>query len=495
MELRPAQYIAQTNANVTFNARVLDGNGAPVVNTQVFFTNLSSPFGTLSASSAVTNGLGIATVNLWSSSPGFATVLAQVNVGSGQVRDRKTVYFTSRDVLTVSLDLDVESVPANESPVVYNDIHDITLFESSTDDTVEVRATVRDAGGVAVDGTSVAWSSSHTEASFLRTETTTNTNGQAKAIVQVTPASIRNTETHVNIFAVAGNGAANMTTLFLNPVTIDTTASYLTANPTVVNINGTSTITAVVKLNTGANAPNGTVVNFTTTCGTVTPFAQTTSGSATATFTAPSTVPTGGACTITGKVGGTTVGTVAVTVTTTLTIQPTAQTVRGSSTATFTIYGGVSSYTVTSSHPSIASPSVSGTTITVTTTAVTTSTAVTITVRDAVGSTASAILTVTPQTPGNQLAVSPSSTTVSCTGTPAITFIVTGGSAPYTITASDSRVTILPNPPVVIADGGSFTATPAVCNSWPDTSSTIVTITVRDSVSSTITATLTVTKP
>jgi len=407
VQLLPSTFIAQTNSSITLNTKVLDGNGIPVANIPVIYANLSL-IGTLSATSANTNSLGIATVTLFSSTPGFATIVAQVNTGVGQVRDRKSVYFSTRDVLTVTMRLDVDSVPGNGNPstfVGYNETSDFRLFESATDDTAEVLATVYDAGGVAVAGETVTWSSSHTEATFTRTETTTNVNGQAVAVVKVTPASIRNTETHVNISAYAGNDAANMVTLFLQPVVIDATTSSITAQPSVVNTGGTSTITVMVRLNTGAYAPDGTTVNFTTTttCGTVTPFAQTTSGKATATYTAPSTP---GTCTVTATAGGVTIGSVTITVTTALTVLPSSVTIDNDSepaSLTFTIFGGIAPYNlyVTSTNLGItvtvpATVAASGTSFTATIGAIADGVTgtVTISIRDQAGTTVTATITV-----------------------------------------------------------------------------------------------------
>lgn len=401
VELAPSSFIGQTNGSITFNAKILDGNGKPIPNIAVHFTNLSS-VGVLNPTVAYTDNSGIAIANVFSTTSGFVTVLAQVYTGTGQVRDRKTVFFTAQDVLRVSMDMDVDSVPGN---AVFNEVPDFTLFENDADDEVKVVATVRDMGGLPVGGGwSVTWSASHTEATFVRKDPETNVYGRAEAVVKVVPASIRNTDTHVNIAAYAGNGAANMITLFLRPVVPDPTTSYLTANPPVVNRNGTSTITAVVMLNTGSRAPDGTTVNFRVTCdpndypGLVTPFAQTTGGVATATFTAP---PVAAECTITAKVAGIIIGTVKVTVQAPLSIFPSAMTLDldGSSaptTGTFEIVGGVPPFSIISSNTTIATVAPATTTgRTFTVTAVAPGTA-TITVRDNLGATASATVTVVP---------------------------------------------------------------------------------------------------
>jgi len=355
VQLLPSTFIAQTNSSITLNTKVLDGNGIPLANIPVTFTNLSHPFGTLSATVKNTDSSGIATVTLYSTTPGFATILAQVNSGVGQVRDRKSVFFSTKDVLAVTMRLDVDSVPGNGNSLTfvgYDEPSDFILFEPppTPDDSVEVLATVFDAGGVSVGGgMGVSWSSSHTEAGFVRTETATNVNGQAKAVVKVTPISIRDTETHVNIMASADNGAANMVTLFLRHVIVSSVT--VTAKPTIVDTGGTSTITAIVMLNTGSPAPTGTSVSFTATCGTVIPFAQTDSnGMATSTYTAPSVVPAGNICTVTATVGGKS-GSVDITIKSKLTLMPSSVTLHAGASQTYTITGGVAPYSAFSSDP------------------------------------------------------------------------------------------------------------------------------------------------
>lgn len=508
VQLSSSHVIAQTNSNITLHAKVLDGNGIPLKGVTVTFTNLSEPFGVLkplAATTAVTNDLGIASMNLSSTTSGFATILAQVYNGVGTVRDRKSVFFTSKDVVAVSMDFDVDSVPGNE---IFNQTDDITLFQdppiTQPDDTVKVRATVRDGGGNPVGGGwSVSWSSSHTEAVFLRQDTQTSTSGVAEAVVQVTPASIRNTDTLVNIMASAGNGAANMVTLFLKPVVIDPTKSSVTANPNIVDVKGTSDVTAVVVLNTGARAPDGTVVNFSTApktaadpspCGTITPFAQTKAGvtDPVAKFTAPATP---GVCTVTAKSGGVIIGTVDITVTEKLSVLPATQTVDGvlgNPAVTFTIFGGVPAYTITSSNPLFppvpATVTTSGGTFTVTVPAGTPATTVTYTIKDKTGATVTATLTITG---AGALTVTPSSASASC-GATVITFFVTGGVPTYTATSTNPIVTIAGNP---IPSGGSFTATTGPCAGLP--ASTAVNIIVNDSAPTPaiVTVVLTVTNP
>jgi len=193
--LLPSHFIAQTGSAITLYAKVLDGNGAPVRNVPVSF--LREGAGYLSAASAKTNRDGSASVTITSATSGFSTVQAKVVKGVSQIRDSKTVFFSAADVLRVSMSLKVNSVPGN---TVYDEQEDLTLFgDPAPDDTVEILATVFDAGGEPVPGQSVQWHTDHVEeVVFSRVDIVTNEWGEAKAIIQVVPGSLRNTDTNVN---------------------------------------------------------------------------------------------------------------------------------------------------------------------------------------------------------------------------------------------------------------------------------------------------------
>jgi len=81
IKLLDVQNIAQTNSTIFLKAKVLDGNGKPLPSVPVTFTNLSSPFGQLSATIANTDATGIATVTLNPESPGFATIAVDLYSG------------------------------------------------------------------------------------------------------------------------------------------------------------------------------------------------------------------------------------------------------------------------------------------------------------------------------------------------------------------------------------------------------------------------------
>lgn len=457
IRLLAAQYIAQVNASIYLRAKVLDGNGLPVTNKTVTFTNLSA-IGTMSSPSAarasssttftaVTDSNGIASAKLDSGTSGFITIQAATDSGAGQIVAKNTVYFStysltyptsSTNASTLMIDVD------SNSNGIYNEQADYWLFKSSGDNKASIRVTILDSSNMPVANTTITFGADSASATFPQGNTkTTDKNGQAINLVNVASSIITSYTIPLNITASAANGAANMTTLFLSPVVIDTTASHITATPSTVTTTGTSAINAIVMLNTGDYAPDATTVNFTATCGTVTPFAQTTSGVAPATFTPPAEQKK---CTVIATVGATTVGTTDITSTTTLIVSPVAQTITDTGAAQFTIAGGTAPYKITTSdtslNPSLSSVSSSGGTFTVTVPYGTKAKTVVYTIIDSVGTVVTATLTVmvTPPTPPatpQVLAISPSAVTVSKAVSPVITFIISGGTGPYSATSSN----------------------------------------------------------
>ncbi|MBM4144649.1 MAG: hypothetical protein FJ240_00005, partial [Nitrospira sp.] len=454
VKLMPSHYVAQTNSFISLHTKVLDGNGRPVQNTPVTYTNLSNPFGEiissalkslglykpvgmLSTSVVKTDSFGIATVKLTSTTAGFATIQSEVNTGAGIVRDQKTIFFTTATGSSAppppTLKLHVKDA-TNET---YDEPEDFNLLKASGDNTRTVKAVVRDGFGAPFSGVAVTFGSdSPGEVTFDRGTVLTGTGteaGNAYVVMTVNPAIITKLKRYINISAAAdtnGNGTyetGNMLTLFLEPVTVSSIT--VAANPSVVAPNGTSTIRAVVSLNTGNPTPDGSSVGFTTSCGMVTPFGQTLGGVATATFTAPSIPPSNNICTITASIGGQ-IGTADVRVTTSLTVQPNTQTINGviGGIATFTIYGGVAPYTVTSNNIDFP-PYLSGNEFTVNVGENSIPRTITYTVRDSIGATVTATLTIAG---GASLAVLPSSVTVdSAAPDDTVYFTIFGGVAPY----------------------------------------------------------------
>ncbi len=497
VKLRPSHIIAQTNTSIYFHARVINREGNPIPNVPVYFTNVS-PIGTFDVNPPVVNTdqYGYATVKLLSTTEGFATIQAEVNTGSGQVRDRRTVFFSIYSlVLLPRMELEVDG----DNDGTYDEDNDFILFQTTTDNQVIVRATVYDRYGQLVSGSAVIFGAdwpyrvgSETTCSDggtscevwfpLGNTATTDIDGEALVLVQVDPIILRTIQTVLNITALADNGATGMVSLFLLPVSVSTVT--LSANPAVVEPEGTSAITAAVLLNTGGPAPDGTTMSFTTTCGSVTPFAQTTDGVAEAEFTAPATP---GTCTITGRVG-TVSGTTTVTVTTALAVLPTTQTRSTGAlpvtTGPYTIFGGIPPYTIFTSNATFpANPTTvatSGGTFTVTVPANSCAGTVTYTIRDSAGDTVTATLTITSSAPPLTSTLVPATICENdalCAAlTETATLTIAGGSPPYNTVSNNPAV--IPNP----GAGNSFTID-AVDSSI--TANTSVVLSITDSCSAT----------
>jgi len=527
VQVLPSHYIAQTNSAILVRAKILNGNGGPVKNLPVTFTNIS-PIGTLmnindaplgNKTVVKTNDSGMATIKVKATTSGFVTIQAEVNKGVGIVRDRKTMYFSSSLSSSPFMYLDADA----DSDSTYNEPSDYTLFENNnaSDNQVLMRATVYSKFGQRVFGSTVRFGAdfpykvgSSTTCSDGTTSCSvtfpdgnskiTDSSGEASVRVQVDPV-VRNITTILNITAVADNGAANVYSLFLEPIIINSVT--VTANPSSVAPSGTSTISAVVRLNTGSPAPDNTAVAFVAECGTVTPFAQTTGGIATATFTAPPTVPAPPTCKVTATSAG--VNNFAnITISSALTVLPATQTLNGPSggAVSYIISGGIAPYTVTSSDPFSACNSTdadcsdaedyvpwtvtaSGGIFTVTVPVNTAAKSITLSVRDLVGATASATLAIGG---GGALSVQPGTVTVNGDTPPAggVIFTIFGGVPPYDVFPNNADIIFIPDPTRVTGSGGTFKVT--VPASTP--AKTII-YTVRDSAAAaaTTTGTLTIT--
>lgn len=462
VQLTPSSVVAQTNSSISLLTKVLDSNGMPVRNITVKFTNLSL-LGVLSSATANTDSFGIARVSLYSATSGFVTVKAEVDSGLTLVRDDKTVYFSTYSLAYPSAPAPappylVLEVDANNNGI-FNETDDLTLFQNTADNQVLVRATVYDGStGAPLPDITVTFGADRPYKAGSSTTCNdgsascdvyfpsgnapkTNSSGQASTLVQVSPAVLTSFTTVLNITASGSNSASGMISLFLGPVVIDTKASSVSAIPSTIAVSGaaasTSTVTAVVLLNTASPAPNGTTVTFKTTCGSVTPFGQTAGGTASATFTAPSTP---GTCAVSAAVGGASVGTANVTATSALMVQPASQTISSGDTAQFTIIGGTAGYTITSSNPSFPASagyvSSSGGAFTVAASPVGTATTVTYTISDSAGASATATLTINPSAATFYLL--PNTATISVNGS--ITLTIVGGTSPYSIVVDSNAV-------------------------------------------------------
>jgi Bacterial Ig-like domain (group 1) len=507
IKLMPIQSIAQTNSYIFVKAKVLDGNGNLLPGVPVTFTNLSL-VGSLSATTATTDQLGTATVSLVSTTSGFSTVQAEVNTGAGMVRDKRTVFFSDYDLTvpstTTSPPVLTLEVDGNNNGI-YNEPGDFILFETPDDNQVVIRATLK-VGDTPVSGSLVTFGSDTSEGSFpLGNTAHTDTNGQASVLVKVDPIVLRNFNTVLNITASADDGAANIISLFLKPVLIDTVS--VTADPQTVNSGATSKISAQLSTTAGNAAPDGTAVNFTATNGAVTPFSQTTGGVAAATFTAPTL--TAGAfnqqATITASSGGKS-GTVKLTIVApvptptpipALKAIPTSQTLSNPAVgdkATYKIIGGVGPYSVYSDSPAVATVSVSGSTMTATVASVPAGNkTVTFTIYDSAGTsvTTQLLLDITGTGGGGgttqQLTISPAAATITGGSLGNFDFLISGGTGGYSCVSSDP--TIIGSPGFVILNS-AFTI-----NASAVTSTTLITITCTDTAGASAIATVTVNPP
>ena len=551
LTLLPSQSIAQTNSSIILNAKVLDGNGVPVPNVLVTFTNLSEPFGllrgalralgiikpigALSATLANTNSLGIASVSIFSSVVGFATVQAEISNSVGISRAKKTLFF-ALDVTPASPTL---SLHADDGDGTFDEPADFILLKGANDNQRTIRADVLQGsspvlGATVTFGTDLPFKANADPATKCSDGTNTcsvifpngntsqtNQLGQAFTLLQVNPTAVSNLGTVLNVTAqttINNQTAFNLLSLFLRAVSVDATKSFLTALPSTIDTTQTSQVTGVVFLNTGAPAPDGTSVNFTVApktgsdpspCGTIDPFQQTTSGATSpATFTPPLTA---GVCTVTGKVGGVAIGTVDITVTTALSVQPATQTVDGVNGATgtsapkFQISGGIAPYTVVSDNtlfpPIVASD---GKSFTANVPAGSQPVDVTYTVQDNAGTTVQVKLVITGQ---GTLTLVPSTLAIDTTGgsgSVTVHYLVSGGKAPYKVfftltspvTPSVANGTTLPIPTTPPINQQSFDVT----YSWTgvvtaETFQIIVTDSLGASQSSTITVTGTLPTP
>jgi hypothetical protein len=149
-----------------------------------------------------------------------------------------------------------------------------------------------------------------------------------------------------------------------------------------------------------------------------------------------------------------------------LAVWPASATITGlGKTANFTITGGTAPYAVTSNQPGIitvapSSVASSGGTFTATTVAVGTSS---ITITDATGAVVSANVTVSNAV-GSPVVLSPNSGNVVVGDS--ISFVITGGTSPYTITSSSTSIATA-SPASVPASGGSVSVKGVTAGSTP----------------------------
>ncbi len=287
VELTPSHFVSHTNSDITLHAKVLDGNGNPVKNKPVRFTNLS-PIGTLDKITDKTNAAGIATVTLHSHEAGYATIQAEVDEGLNQVRDRTVIYYSSFNLMWPEPQVVLEVDADNDG--IYNETSDFNFFETPTDDTATLRATAYDEFGKRIVGMDITFSGDSGASFPLGNVFKTNSTGQAFTTLKVSPTSVVGQETSLNIYATGANNAVGFLQVFLQPVYI--TGITLVASPSGVIAGETSTVTAYVTTSAGT-IPDDLAVQFSVspvTAGYVAPLVALTDNGAASTVFTPSSI-------------------------------------------------------------------------------------------------------------------------------------------------------------------------------------------------------------
>lgn len=405
--------------------------------------------------------------------------LILVSCGGGSVTDTSTI--------TMEID-------GNDNGV-FNEQTDYYLLENSSDKEAIVKIIFRDKYGKSIAGSAITFSSDSKEVSFpMGSTVTTDGNGQATVLIRVEPTVLRSLTTTASIIATATD-AKNAILIYLAPVTVSPSFSAVSATPEIVNTGGTAVVTALVKNNLNSPVPNGTTVNFTTTCGTVKASSTTTAGVATASYTAPLTPPIDGICIITVSSENVILGLINITIgiidPTKSSITATPSTIVVEETSVITVMvknnmgslvpnGTVVNFTATCG----TIPASSTTTNGVATANFKAPAAQPAGGKCSVAASSSGVVVGTVDINVNaKLTITPASQTINMiTGGTAV-FTISGGVPPYNITSDNQSFP--PNPNSVSQSGGTFSATvPA------GSTTATVTFTIKDSMERTKTAVL-----
>jgi len=170
VQLMATSYVNQTNGYCYLKTKVIDGNGLPMKNVEVIFTNLSI-LGVLDHTTAVTGSNGIATATVYSTEIGFVTIQAEVRTGTERIRDKKTVFFSPFDlsfpsssgtVNFASLSLDVDS----NNNGIFNETSDFIMFDPPGKTDAIIRATVTGSTGARLVNSAVTFGADSPEVTF-----------------------------------------------------------------------------------------------------------------------------------------------------------------------------------------------------------------------------------------------------------------------------------------------------------------------------------------
>lgn len=409
----------------------------------------------------------------------FLLCLFLISCGGGSVTDTSTI----------NLEID-----GNDNGV-FNEQTDYYLLENSNDTEAILKITYRDKYGKAIAGSPVTFTADSKEVLFpMGNKVTTDSNGQATVLIKVEPTLLRSLTTTVSVLATASD-AKNAILIYLAPVVVSPSFSAISATPEIVNTGGAAVITAFVKNNLNIIVPNGTVVNFAATCGTITASSTTTAGVATASYTAPQTVPVEGICRVTVSSSNILLGVINIIIgvidptQSSITATPSTIVVEENSVITVMVKNNMGNFVPNGTVVNFAAtcgtiPSSATTLNGVATASFKAPTAQPISGKCSVTATTSGVVIGTVDININaKLTITPVTQTVNRLTGGIVVFTITGGVPPYTITSDNSN--FVPNPNSVAQSGGTFSvAIPA------NSATATVTYTVKDSMERTKTAVL-----
>ncbi|MDE0853375.1 MAG: Ig-like domain-containing protein [Nevskia sp.] len=270
----------------TVQAMVTDAKGTPVSGVALVFSLSANNSGaTLSTTNANTDANGNATVTYQSGT-----------VASGSVMDTVKATAAGASGSNVSGTANIQVSPNNAVVGTVNLVLGTSSIPAAANNSIAVNSTVIDTSGNPVVGAIVSFAT--TAGTLSASSATTNANGQARVTLLAPTAAGT-----LTVQASAGGFYAEQN-LSVVPGAISTANSSITASPSSIVADGTSTSTITVLLNDSFNnpQPNGTSVTLLTQAGTFVGSAtqSLTNGSATFTLKAPSSAAPNNVVTVQG---------------------------------------------------------------------------------------------------------------------------------------------------------------------------------------------------
>jgi adhesin/invasin len=249
----PTSIVANGTSTSLIRATLTDTGGNPIPGVSVAF---STSLGTLSAPSATTNASGIADVTLTS---GTTTGTATVTASANGITTTVNVTFTSGAPGTLTLTAAPTTVNPGGGACTSSSCYSLSTLI----------ATLVDGNGNPISGATIAFviDPNNSGATLSAPSAVTNINGQAT--ITYTAGIEEGTDT-VTATSVANPSANDSVDIEVSASAVVIGSIVLTANPTSIPADGTtsSAITATLRDTNNAPMPIGTDVVFTTTLGT-----------------------------------------------------------------------------------------------------------------------------------------------------------------------------------------------------------------------------------